>query len=112
MTSGMAAAGVPATLRCSMGPGRAGRRLEQVAQGGDRVLGPGQVRFEAVEVGGDQLVAGVDVGGGEHRLDLVQRHVQGPEAADDLGRRDLVGGVAAVAGGGVDIGRFQQAEPW
>jgi len=89
--------------------GRRGRPrgLEQIAQRRGRLLGPGQAGFEAVQMPGDQLVAGGDVRGGNDRPDLFQRHVQRAKAADDLSRRDLISGVTPVAGGRIDIGRLQ-----
>ena len=61
-------------------------------------------------MGGDELVASVEIGGGDDRLDLFQRHLEGTEAPDDLGGRDLLGGVAPMTGVGVDVGRLQQAD--
>jgi len=88
--------------------GGSGSRLEKVAQRGDRFLSAGETGLEAVEVGGDQLVAGGDVGCREDCPDLVERHIQGPEATNDLGGRDLVGGVAAMAARRVDIQSYLQ----
>ena len=59
---------------------------------------------------GDELVASCRLSGGDHGMDLLQWHVEGAEAADDLGGRDLVGCVAPVAGVGVDVGGFEQAD--
>jgi hypothetical protein len=55
----------------------------------------------------DALVSFRQVRGGDHGLDLFERHVQGAESADDLGGRDLVGVVATVSGRRIDVGRFQ-----
>jgi hypothetical protein len=44
------------------------------------------------------LVAGSQVGSCDYRLDLIQRHVKGPEPAGDLRRYDLFSGAAAVPG--------------
>jgi len=43
-------------------------------------------------------------------VDLFEGHVQGTKSADDLGGWDLVGRVAAVSGGGINIGRCEQAD--
>ena len=62
-------------------------------------------------MGGDELVASVNVGRGDDRVDLVQGHLEGTEAPDDLGGGDLLGGVTAVAGGRVYISGLQEADP-
>ena len=55
----------------------------------------------------DQRGAFVDVGG-EQAGDVADRHVQVPKSPDDLGGRNLVGGVVAVARVRVDlVGREQ-----
>ena len=59
---------------------------------------------------GDQLVASVEIGGGDDGLDLLEWHLEGPKAPDDLGRGDLLGGVAAMTSVRVDVGRLQKAD--
>ena len=59
---------------------------------------------------GDHPVAGLDVGGLKHDLDVTERHLQVAEAADDLRRDDLLWGVAPVPAVHVHLGRLQQAE--
>jgi len=61
-------------------------------------------------MGGDLLAAGVLVGRRQHGLELLQRHAQVTEPADDLGRGDLAGGVAPVPGARIGAGRLQQAD--
>ncbi len=61
-------------------------------------------------MGGDERVTGVGVRGGEHGVDFVHGHVQVAEPPDDLSGGDLVGGVAAIPGTGVDVGWFEQAD--
>ena len=58
----------------------------------------------------NQLVPGGYIGRGEDCPDLVERHLQRPEAANHLGDLDLVGRVPAVAGRRVDGGGIQQAD--
>ena len=45
---------------------------------------------EPVEVSGNNRVPSRQVGGCQHRLDLWNRHLEIPQAADDLGLGDLV----------------------
>jgi hypothetical protein len=52
---------------------------------------------------GDDLVAGNNVRRGQDGLDVLQGHVEGAEAADDLCDRDLVGLITAIAGVGKEI---------
>jgi len=59
-------------------------------------------------MGGDPFVAGARIRSGQHALDLLQRHAQVTQAADDLGRWDLAGGVAPVTGVLVHLGWFQE----
>jgi len=66
--------------------------------------------FQPHEVRVDQFVASTNVGGAQNGADLVERHFQSPEAANDLCRRDLVGAVAAVAGSAIDIDGFEQPD--
>ena len=61
-------------------------------------------------MGGDEVVASVNIGCGDDRLDLVQRHLQGTKAPDDLGGGDLLGGVTPVAGVRVDISWLQESD--
>ena len=89
---------------------RVRRRLQQVAQRFDRGPGLRQLGLEPAEVRGDEGVAGRGVGSVEDRLDLADRHLQIPQAADHLRGRYLRGGVVAVARAGVHGGRFQQAD--
>ena len=93
--------------------GQFGRRRagQQIAQRGDRVLRAGQPFFQPVQMGGDELVARLDVRRGQDLLDLLDRHVQIPEPPDDLRGRYLVGGVPAVARVRIHIGGLQQADP-
>lgn len=90
--------------------GAGGRRLEQVPQRCRRLLGAGKGGLQAAEVTGDQRVPGEHVRRRDDLLYVLQRHVQRPEPADHLGRGDLVGGVAAVTGAGVHVGRLEQAD--
>jgi hypothetical protein len=83
---------------------------EQVPQRRDGALGPGQVLLQARQVRGYEPVAGPQVRSREDRADLLQGHVEVPEAADDLRGRDLIGRVAPVPGGRVDVRRLQEAE--
>jgi phosphonate transport system substrate-binding protein len=46
----------------------------------------------------------------QHSMNPVQRHIQVPETADDLGRRDLVDRVPPVSGVRVDVGRRQEPD--
>ena len=89
---------------------RALRRLQQVAQRVDRGPGLRQLGFQPAEMRGDEGVAGRGVRRVEHRLDLADRHLQIPQAADDLRGRDLLGGVVAVARAGVHRGRLEQPD--
>ena len=99
-------------LHAPVPDGRGGRRvLEQVAQGGNGALRPGEAFFQAAEVRGDQVVARPEIRRGQHGLDLVQRHVEAAEAADDLGGRDLIRRIAAVTGLLIHIGGLEQADP-
>ncbi len=84
--------------------------FELVAEGSDGVLGTAQVRFESGQVGGDDLVAGLKVGGVEHRADVLEGHLEVAEPPYHLGSADLVGGVAPVARGRVDVDRLEQAD--
>ena len=59
---------------------------------------------------GDHPVAGLDVGSLQHNVDVLERHLQVAEAADDLSRDDLLCGVPPVAAVHVHLGRLQQAE--
>jgi NADPH:quinone reductase-like Zn-dependent oxidoreductase len=59
---------------------------------------------------GDHPVAGLDVGGVEHGVDVVEWHVEIAKAADDLRSDDLLGGVVPVSGFGVDVDRLEQAD--
>ena len=86
-------------------------QLEKTPERGHRFLSAGQAAFEALEVGDDDLVASGQVGSSYDRSDLVQGHVQRPEAADHLSGRDLVSGVAPVAGGRVDVSGFEESDP-
>ena len=85
--------------------------LEQVAQGGNGALRPGEAFFQAAEVRGDQVVARPEIRRSQHGLDVVQRHVEAAEAADDLGGRDLIRRIAAVTGLLIHIGGLEQADP-
>jgi hypothetical protein len=82
-------------------------RFQQVPKGCRRFLRSDQGGLQSAEVAGDELVAGGQVGSLDDRLDLLQRHVKRPEPADDLSRRDLLSGVAAVTGAPIHIGRLQ-----
>ena len=61
-------------------------------------------------MGSDQLIASRRVSCRDDRVDLFEWHFKRPEPPDDLGGGDLFGVVAAVAGAGVDLGRFEQAD--
>ena len=86
------------------------RTLQQLPEGGDRLLGLGQVPLQPGQVSSDELVACLDVGGVQNGADLLEGHVEFPEAPDDLCRGDLLGAVTAVARIGVDLGRDEQFE--
>ena len=96
--------------RCDARSRAASRRLQQVAQRLDRGPGLGQLGLQPVQVGGDQRVAGGRVRCGQHRLDLGDRHLQIPQAPDDLRGRDLPGRVVAVARVRVHRGRLEQPD--
>ena len=83
---------------------------QQVAQRLDRGPGLRQFGLEPSEMRGDEGVAGRGVGRVEDRLDLADRHLQIPQAANHLRGRYLRGAVVAVARAGVHCGRFQQAD--
>jgi hypothetical protein len=59
---------------------------------------------------GDHPVAGLDVGSLKHNVDVLERHLEVAEAADDLRRDDLLRGVAPVPAVHVHVDRLQQAE--
>src|SRR5260221_5871538 len=48
-------------------------------------------------MGRDQGIAGVEIGGRQHRLDHLDGHPQVPEPLDDLGGRDLVDAIVSIA---------------
>jgi hypothetical protein len=50
---------------------------------------------------------GLDVGSAEHNLDVLERHVQVAETADDLRRDDLLWRVAPVSVVYIDVDRLQ-----
>ena len=75
-----------------------GRVGEQVPQRCHRLLCPGQALLELRQVVGDEPVAGCQVRGAQYRLDLLDRHLEVAEPADDLRHRYLVRGVAPVSG--------------
>ncbi len=80
-------------------------RLEQVTQGRRGFLRASKAVLKAAQVGGDQLVARFDIRSREHRPDIVQWHVQGPEAPDHLRDGDLLSCVSTVAGVRIDGSR-------
>ncbi len=84
--------------------------FKQVAEGSHGILGTAQVRFESGQVGGNDLVAGLKVRGVEHRADVLEGHLEVAEPPYHLGSADLVGGVAPVARGRVDVDRLEQAD--
>ncbi|MDX6239760.1 MAG: hypothetical protein QOG10_4575 [Kribbellaceae bacterium] len=57
---------------------------------------------------GDQSVAGLGIGSGEHLPDLAYRHFQVSEAPDHLSRRYLCRGVVPIAAVRVDLGWLEQ----
>jgi len=57
---------------------------------------------------GDQGCADTKVGSAQDPLHVAQRDVKFAEPVDDLGGRDLLDGVVAVAGGLVHYSGFQQ----
>lgn len=71
-----------------------GEDVAQVLHGELRI---GELLFQRPEVEREHLRACSDVGAGQHLLDGVDRHVQVPQGADDLGVGDLVRAVQAVA---------------
>jgi hypothetical protein len=89
---------------------RRGLRAQQVAQRGDGALRTREAFFQAVQVGGYEVVARCQVGSGQDGGDHVQRHVQIPEPADDLRGRDLVRRVEAVPGLWVHLGGLEKAD--
>src|SRR6266581_263990 len=89
----------------------AGRgRCQQGAQRGDGPLRSAEFFLQAAEMGNDPLVAGAQVGSGQHALNLLQRHAQVTEAADDLRGGDLAGSIAPLAGVRIDLGRLEEAD--
>src|SRR3984893_18129738 len=61
----------------AMADGRGGwGPFEQVAEGSHGVLGTAQVRFELGQVGGNDLIAGMKVGGVEHRADVLEGQLE------------------------------------
>ena len=58
----------------------------------------------------DHPVARLDVGSLEHDLDVIERHLQVAETADDLCLYDLLCGIAPVPAVHVHLDRLQQAE--
>jgi hypothetical protein len=92
--------------------GRAKRcvRVEQVAQRRRRLLSALERGLEPVEVVGDHRVAGGDVKRREHGLDVLQRHIELAEAADDLRHGELIGAVTPVARIWIDVGGLQNAD--
>ena len=93
-----------------LGPRLVVRAAEQVAERGDRVLRAGQVFLQPAQVRRDQLVTGRDAGRAEDLPDLVDRHVQVAEPADDLRGGDLLDGVPAVSGERVHVGGLEQPD--
>ena len=86
---------------------RARARAAGAATPRQRASGPAPTRGGA----GARRRGAARVSGSEERhdaSDLGQRDVELAEPVDDLGGRDLVDAVVAVAGGGVDGGRHQQ----
>jgi hypothetical protein len=73
-------------------------------------LGLRELGFQPHEVRVDQLVALTNVGGAHNGADLIERHFQRPEAANDLCCGDLVGAVAAVAGSAININGREQPD--
>ena len=61
-------------------------------------------------MGSDQPVACIGVRRGEYRLDFRDGHLEAPQAADDLGHRDLILGVVAISVGGVDLAGLEQPD--
>jgi hypothetical protein len=61
-------------------------------------------------MGADRCVARFEVGGREDRLNVVQRHVEVAEAANDLRDRNLIGRVAPISRIGVDAGGVENAD--
>jgi hypothetical protein len=73
-------------------------------------LGVRELGFQSHEVRVDQFVALTNVSGAHNGADLVERHFQSPETANDLCCRDLVDAVAAVAASAININRFEQPD--
>ena len=88
---------------------RAVRWLQQRPQRRDDLRGAAEGFLHPLQVLGDRRVAGGLVLGGQHRLDLRDRHLQQPEPADQLGLLHLRDAVAPVPGR-IDLGRGQQAD--
>ncbi len=61
-------------------------------------------------MGGDEPVTGLQIRSLQDGVDLVQGHIQIPETADHLGRRDLIDGIPPVPGLRVDVSRLQQPD--
>ena len=108
-TAVMPAARTAGTLRCSItGASRGG--CSRLRSDSTAALVCGEFGLEPAEMRGDEGIAGRGVGRVKDRLDLADRHLQVPQAADYLRGRYLCGGVVAVARAGVHGGRFQQAD--
>src|SRR5262249_11939897 len=86
------------------------RPLQQPPQGGDGRLRLIQLPFHPLQMGDYRLVAERDVLRLQYSSQLVQRHGQVAEAADDLGRRDLAEVIVAVTRGRVDVARDQHTD--
>jgi hypothetical protein len=86
-----------------------GFRLQQPPEGGHRGPRPVQLRLQPLQVVGDQGRTHTRVGRAQDALDLGERYVELPQSVDDLGRRDLVRVVVAIAGQLVHLGRLQQS---
>lgn len=84
--------------------------VQQTPQGCDRLLGSGQAGLETRQVVGDHPVAGLDVRSLKHDLDVIERHLQIAETADDLCLDDLLCGIAPVPAVHVHLDRLQQAD--
>ena len=84
------------------------RPFQQRSQRRHDGLGERELGFHPLQVGGYHLVTGRRVGRLQYLPDLVERHAQIPEPADDLRDPYLARFIEAVAGLRVDLGRGEQ----
>ena len=100
-----------AMLRCSMSPDPAGLGWRSSRSDAAASWVRARLSSRRSEMGGDELVAGVDVRRGDDGPDVLEGHLQRAEPPDHLGGRDLVGGIAAVTSVRVDVGAAPAGRP-